>query len=105
MFDYNSGCFFLTNFGDFLLTRNGYNRLTLTPTSSSILLDDINIGLYRYLKDENGHKKGEIREIPTRTESAGDVNGIAGGNGTSNPIIAYGITETGAGYIETAQLK
>ena len=31
MFDYNSGCFFLTNFGDFLLTRNGYNRLTLTP--------------------------------------------------------------------------
>ena len=30
MFDYNSGCFFLTNFGDFLLTRNGYNRLTLT---------------------------------------------------------------------------
>lgn len=77
----------------------------MLPTSSSILLDDINIGLYRYLKDENGHKKGEIREIPTRTESAGDVNGIAGGNGTSNPIIAYGITETGAGYIETAQLK
>ena len=30
MFDYNSGCVFLTNFGDFLLTRNGYNRLTLT---------------------------------------------------------------------------
>ncbi|MGN0722961.1 MAG: hypothetical protein ACI4LT_03020 [Treponema sp.] len=77
----------------------------MLPTSSSILLDDINIGLYRYLKDENGHKKGEIREIPTRTESAGDVNGIAGGNGTSNPIIAYGITETGAGYVETAQLK
>ena len=77
----------------------------MLPTSSSILLDDINIGLYRYLADENGHKKGEIREIPTRTESAGDVNGIAGGNGTSNPIIAYGITETGAGYVETAQLK
>ena len=77
----------------------------MLPTSSSILLDDINIGLYRYLADENGHKKGEIREIPTRTESAGDVTGIAGGNGTSNPIIAYGITETGAGYVETAQLK
>ena len=77
----------------------------MLPTSSSILLDDINIGLYRYLADENGHKKGEIREIPTRTESAGGVTGIAGGNGTSNPIIAYGITETGAGYIETAQLK
>lgn len=77
----------------------------MLPTSSSILLDDINIGLYRYLADENGHKKGEIREIPTRTESAGGVTGIAGGNGTSNPIIAYGITETGAGYVETAQLK
>lgn len=33
MFDYNSGCFFLTNFGDFLLTRNGYNRLTLTEST------------------------------------------------------------------------
>ena len=77
----------------------------MLPTSSAVLRDDINIGLYRYLKDENGHKKGEIREIPQRTERAGDENGIAGGNGTSNPVLAYGIAETGTGYIETAQLK
>ena len=80
----------------------------MLPTSSAVLRDDINIGLYRYLADEggeNGHKKGEIREIPTQSERAGDENGIAGGNGTSNPVLAYGITETGSGYIETAQLK
>lgn len=39
MFDYNSGCFFLTNFGDFLLTRNGYNRLTLTTHRSTLNSD------------------------------------------------------------------
>ena len=81
----------------------------MLPTSSAVLRDDINIGLYRYLADEggeNGHKKGEIREIPQQqNENAGTVNGIAGGNGTSNPVLAYGIAETGAGYIETAQLK
>lgn len=86
------------------LYTGAWESITL-PTSSNILLDDINIGLYRYLADENGHKKGEIREIPTQTESAGDENGIAGGNGTSNPIIAYGINYDRQGYIETAQLK
>ena len=38
LFDYNSGCFFLTNFGDFLLTRNGYNRLTLTTKKNFKIL-------------------------------------------------------------------
>ena len=37
--------------------------------------------------------------------AAATFNGIAGGNGTSNPIFAYGIAQTGSGYIETAQLK
>lgn len=84
----------------------------MLPTSSAVLRDDINIGLYRYLADEagengeKGHKKGEIKVIPKQqNENAGTVNGIAGGNGTSNPVLAYGIAETGAGYIETAQLK
>ena len=78
----------------------------LLPTSSSIVLDDINIGLYKYQQDKNGHKKGELREIPKLTdESATQSQGKAGGNGTSNPIIAYGISNLGFGYIETAQLK
>ena len=78
----------------------------MLPTSSAELSDDIKIGLYRDVAEENGHKKGEIRVIPKREdENAGTVNGIAGGNGTSNPVLAYGIAETGAGYIETAQLK
>ena len=83
----------------------------MLPTSSEVLRDDINIGLYKYQSAKNGHLKGEIREIPklysggTGTEYAGEKNGIAGGNGTANPVLAYGISETGSGYIETAQLK
>lgn len=77
----------------------------MIPTSSDILRDDINIGLYRYKEEEDGHLKGEIREIPRQAETAGEKLGVAGGNGTKNPIFAYGISETGSGYIETAQLK
>lgn len=83
----------------------------MLPTSSEVLRDDINIGLYKYQSAQNGHLKGEIREIPklysggTGTEYAGSKNGIAGGNETANPVLAYGISETGSGYIETAQLK
>lgn len=78
----------------------------MLPTSSEVLRDDINIGVYKYLTAENGHLKGEIRAIPKRNDEKADAkDGIAGGNGTTNPVLGYGIAETGAGYIETAQLK
>ena len=83
----------------------------MLPTLSEVMRDDINIGLYKYQSAMNGHLKGEIREIPrlyssgTNGEYAGKKNGNAGGNGTANPVLAYGIAETGSGYIETAQLK
>ena len=70
----------------------------MLPTTSTLVLDDINIGVYK-----NGD--GELQEIPTQSESAGTKSGKAGGNGTSNPIFGYGIAETGSGYVETAQLK
>ena len=70
----------------------------MLPTTSTLVLDDINIGVY---KDD----KGKLQAIPTQSETAGEKSGIAGGNGTSNPIFGYGITQTGSGYIETAQLK
>lgn len=70
----------------------------ILPTKSNIVVDDINIGLYR-------DSDGKIKAIPTQTESADTKNGVAGGNGTANPVLAYGISETGSGYIETAQLK
>ena len=70
----------------------------MLPTTSSLVVDDINIGVY---KDSNG----KLQAIPTQSESAGTKSGIAGGNGTSNPIFGYGIAETGSGYVETAQLK
>lgn len=83
----------------------------MLPTLSEVMRDDINIGLYKYQSAMNGHLKGEIREIPklsssgTNGEYADKKNGKAGGNGTANPVLAYGIAETGSGYIETAQLK
>lgn len=70
----------------------------MLPTTSTLVLDDINIGVY---KDD----EGRLQAIPEQTESAAEKSGIAGGNGTSNPIFGYGITQTGSGYIETAQLK
>ena len=70
----------------------------LLPTTSTIVIDDINIGVYK-------NSDGTLKSILKRTESVGVKNGIAGGNDTSNPIFAYGISQTGAGYIETAQLK
>ena len=70
----------------------------MLPTTSTLVLDDINIGVYK-----NGD--GELQEIPIQSESAGTKSGKAGGNGTSNPIFGYGIAETGSGYVETAQLK
>ena len=70
----------------------------LLPTTSTIVIDDINIGVYK-------NSDGTLKSIPKQTESVGVKNGIAGGNGTSNPIFAYGISQTGSGYIETAQLK
>ena len=77
----------------------------MLPTLSEVMRDDINIGLYKYQSAMNGHLKGEIREIPRQVETAGEKFGLAGGNGTKNPVFAYGISETGSGYIETAQLK
>ena len=70
----------------------------MLPTTSTLVVDDINIGVY---KDSDG----KLQAIPTQSESAGTKSGIAGENGTSNPIFGYGITQTGSGYVETAQLK
>ena len=79
-------------------TYTGAWETILLPTESSIVLDDINIGIFK-------NDDGTLKAIPTQAENAGEKNGIAGGNGTSNPIFAYGIAQTGSGYIETAQLK
>jgi len=68
------------------------------PTTSTIVIDDINVGVYK-------NADGTLQSIPKQTETVGTKSGIAGGNGTSNPIFAYGISQTGSGYIETAQLK
>lgn len=77
----------------------------MLPLKSSMIADDISIGVYRYATAENGHLKGEIREIPKITESVSSTTGTVGGNGTANPVFAYGISYIGNGYIETAQLK
>ena len=74
----------------------------MLPTTSTLVLDDINIGVYK-------NADGTLAVIPKATyenpESAEVKNGMAYGNGTKNPIFAYGIAQTGSGYVETAQLK
>lgn len=65
----------------------------ILPTENKFLLDDICIGVFR-------KPDGNLQNIPIKT---GD--NICGGNGTSNPVIGYGINYDGQGYIETAQLK
>ena len=65
----------------------------ILPTENKFLLDDICIGVFR-------KSDGNLQNIPIKTG-----NNICGGNGTSNPVIGYGINYAGQGYIETAQLK
>lgn len=77
----------------------------MIPVKSEMAGDGFSIGVYRYQTATDGHLKGEIREIPTRNGTVGSTSGTVGGNGTSNPVMAYGIKYLGSGYIETAQLK
>ena len=65
----------------------------ILPTENKFLLDDICIGVFR-------DASGKLQNIPVKTGTD-----ICGGNGTSNPVIGYGINYAGQGYIETAQLK
>ena len=65
----------------------------ILPTNNKFLLDDICIGV---LRDSNGM----LKNIPVVTGTD-----KCGGNGTSNPVLGYGINYAGQGYIETAQLK
>ena len=65
----------------------------ILPTENKFLLDDICIGVFR-------NASGMLQNIPVKTGTD-----ICGGNGTSNPVIGYGINYAGQGYIETAQLK
>ena len=65
----------------------------ILPTENKFLLDDICIGVYR-------DASGKLQNIPEKKGTD-----ICGGNGTSNPVIGYGINYAGQGYIETAQLK
>ncbi|WP_296090910.1 hypothetical protein, partial [uncultured Treponema sp.] len=50
-----SGFFFLTKFGDFFLTHNGYNRLTLTSTYNTQFIQLIRIALSQVVCNEVRH--------------------------------------------------
>ena len=72
----------------------------MVPSQSIIMQEKISVGVYR---DKN---TGVIKEIPVQASpSAGATDGKAGGNGTSNPILGYGVTIGTKGYIETAQMR
>lgn len=66
---------------------------------------------YGWRNDFWKNANGELQAIPSKQEGKTETiaddkkSGIAVGNDTVNPIFAYGIAQTGTGYIETAQLK
>lgn len=70
----------------------------ILPTQSDFIVDDFYIGVFR-------GTDGKLNVIPAITETLGETNGSCGGNGTSNPVLGYGINYGGTGYVETAQLK
>ncbi len=80
-------------------TDEDYNMYTgawesvILPTQNEFILDDICIGVLR-------NADGTLKNIPVVTGTD-----KCGGNGTSNPVLGYGINYSGRGYIETAQLK
>jgi hypothetical protein len=76
----------------------------MLPTTSTLVLDDINIGVW---KNANGTLKAIPSKPAGQSETIADnkKSGIVVGNDTVNPIFAYGIAQTGIGYVETAQLK
>lgn len=83
-------------------------EFVIVPTTSEINVNvnsKISIGVYR-------DSDGKLADIPSSitgiTENASSTEADAGyalGNGTSNPILAYGTNDDGSGFIETAQLK
>lgn len=70
----------------------------ILPTQSDFIVDDFYIGVFR-------GTDGKLNVIPKINETLGNTNGSCGGNGTSNPVLGYGINYGGTGYVETAQLK
>lgn len=81
----------------------GVWEVSFIPTSSSVNDDNTNIGFY---KSTTAATKDTALAIKSNsTASAGANSGTCNGNGTANPVIAYGIEDNATGYIETAQLK
>ena len=77
----------------------------MVPTTTEINVNvnsKINIGVYR---DSDGKLANIPSSISSLSVSAGTSSGVALGNGTSNPVLAYGTNDDGSGFIETAQLK
>ena len=66
---------------------------------------------YGWRNDFWKNANGTLQAIPSKTAGQSEFiaddkkSGIAVGNDTVNPIFAYGIAQTGSGYVETAQLK
>ena len=81
----------------------GVWEVSFVPTNNSVNDDNTNIGFYK--STVAATKDTALAIKSNSTTSAGGTSGTCNGNGTTNPVIAYGIEDNATGYIETAQLK
>ena len=93
-----------------------YDRYTgnweviIIPTENEIQQDNTSIGLWKQISTGNIGKvypsdDADIKAQAGKTTTPTAKTGECYGNGTINPVIAYGITDGAQGKIEIAQLK
>ena len=81
-------------------------EISIIPTTSRVPQDHINIGVWKTDGELSDSINNENTYNTNSDVAANQVSyGSVWGNGTSNPILGYAITQGAGGYIETAQMK
>ena len=80
----------------------------MVPTASEISVNvnsKVSIGVYRDSDGILANVPSTISGITAGLDTTNVTGSYTLGNGTSNPVLAYGTNDDGSGFIETAQLK
>ncbi|AEE15827.1 hypothetical protein [Treponema brennaborense] len=73
-------------------------EITLLPTTSTMLADRINVGVWKM-------STGVLKNSVTGNSTSTATSGTCYGNGTANPVLGYAIKTGTTGFIETAQKR
>nr|MCR4791081.1 hypothetical protein [Treponemataceae bacterium] len=74
-------------------------EISIIPTSSRVIEDNVNVGLWK------NKTTGKLVKSTTGTSSTNEGEGIVYGNGSANPVYGYAIKEGTVGFIEIAQKR